>query len=63
MAKAIKNKIKGVNLDGLTNRQKQTMARHSVHHTKKHIQVMADLMRDGKTFGEAHDIAMKKVGK
>ena len=63
MAKAIKNKIKDVNLDGLTNRQKETMSKHSVHHTKKHMQVMADAMRDGKTFGEAHDIAMKKVGK
>ena len=63
MARVVKKSIKGVSLEGLTDRQKITMAKHSVHHTKKHMQVMADAMKKGKTFTEAHTIAMKKVGK
>ena len=47
----------------LTQRQKDTMKRHSKHHTKKHMDTMSKLMKGGKTFGEAHKIAMKKVGK
>ena len=47
----------------LTQRQKDTMKKHSVHHTKKHMAMMTKLMKEGKTFGEAHKIAMKKVGK
>ena len=47
----------------LTQRQKDTLKRHSVHHPKKHMETMKKLMKDGKTFGEAHKIAMKKVGK
>tara|TARA_Y100000593_G_C4171364_1_gene267169 strand:+ start:333 stop:491 length:159 start_codon:yes stop_codon:yes gene_type:complete len=47
----------------LTKRQIDTLKRHSVHHTPKHMRMMKKLMRDGKTFGSAHKIAMKKVGK
>ncbi len=47
----------------LTQRQKDTMKRHSKHHSKKHMNTMSKLMKEGKTFGEAHKIAMKKVGK
>lgn len=47
----------------LTQRQKETMKRHSKHHTKKHLELMSKLMKEGKTFGESHKIAMKKVGK
>eukprot|EP01050_Picozoa_sp_SAG11_P044548 SAG11_NODE_21728_length_419_cov_3.046875_1_plen_60_part_00 len=47
----------------LTQRQKDTLKRHSHHHTKKHMNIMKGLMTSGKTFGEAHKIAMKKVGK
>ena len=47
----------------LTQRQKDTMKRHSKHHTKKHMDMMTKLMKEGKTFSEAHKIAMKKVGK
>tara|TARA_R100001509_G_scaffold91182_2_gene52524 strand:+ start:549 stop:755 length:207 start_codon:yes stop_codon:yes gene_type:complete len=47
----------------LTQRQKDTLKRHSKHHSKKHIKEMSDLMKKGKTFGESHKIAMKKVGK
>tara|TARA_R100001443_G_scaffold56465_6_gene67429 strand:- start:1973 stop:2512 length:540 start_codon:yes stop_codon:yes gene_type:complete len=49
--------------DGLTDRQKDTLKRHSKHHTKKHMDTMIKLMREGKTFTQAHNVAMKKVGK
>ena len=48
---------------GLTKRQEDTMKRHSVHHTKKHMDMMRSLMIKGDTFGQAHKKAMKKVGK
>tara|TARA_R100000664_G_scaffold1833_1_gene4773 strand:+ start:301 stop:507 length:207 start_codon:yes stop_codon:yes gene_type:complete len=47
----------------LTQRQKDTLKRHSVHHTSKHMAEMRKLMKSGKTFTASHKIAMKKVGK
>ena len=47
----------------LSKRQQDTMKKHSVHHTKKHMDMMTKLILEGKTFTEAHNIAMKKVGK
>tara|TARA_Y100001970_G_scaffold124914_1_gene154681 strand:+ start:163 stop:360 length:198 start_codon:yes stop_codon:yes gene_type:complete len=47
----------------LTQRQKDTLKRHAKHHTKSHLKVMENLMKEGKTFGESHKIAMKRVGK
>ena len=47
----------------LSKRQQDTMKKHSVHHTKKHMDMMTKLMLEGKNFTEAHNIAMKKVGK
>jgi hypothetical protein len=47
----------------LTDRQKSTLKSHSVHHTKKHMDMMKKLMRNGKTFSVAHKQAMKKIGK
>ena len=47
----------------LTKRQQDTMKKHSVHHTKKHMDIMKKLMREGKTFTESHKITMKKIGK
>ena len=47
----------------LTQRQKDTLKRHSKHHTQKHIAEMTRLMKQGKTFGESHIVAQKKVGK
>ena len=46
-----------------TDRQKAAMQRHAEHHTKKHMVEMRRLMKVGKTFTEAHKMAMKKVGK
>ena len=36
---------------------------HSAHHTPNHMKEMKTLMREGKSFDQAHKIAMKKVGK
>ena len=47
----------------LTKRQIATLKRHSIHHTKKHMNLMKSLMSKGKSFTEAHKIAMKDVGK
>ena len=47
----------------LTDRQKKTLKKHSVHHTKKHMAFMRAQMRKGKTFGQAHRAAQRKVGK
>lgn len=47
----------------LTKRQKDALARHSKHHSAKHMNAMKTMMKQGKTFGESHKSAMKKVGK
>tara|TARA_Y100001963_G_C6591832_1_gene358316 strand:+ start:260 stop:445 length:186 start_codon:yes stop_codon:yes gene_type:complete len=47
----------------LTNRQKETLKRHSAHHTKKHMDFMRKEMRAGSTFTAAHRKAQKKVGR
>tara|TARA_B100000575_G_scaffold31760_1_gene21379 strand:- start:18977 stop:19174 length:198 start_codon:yes stop_codon:yes gene_type:complete len=51
----------------LTERQKATLKRHSVHHSSKHMTMMKKLMQGsgGKkpmTFTEAHKRAQKAVG-
>jgi len=56
-------KIKGINVDSLTKRQQNAMKRHSVHHTGNHIKAMVDAMKKGKSFGQSHKAAMKKIGK
>ena len=47
----------------LTKRQIDTLKKHSVHHTKKHMDFMKRLMRNGVSFTEAHKRAQAKVGK
>jgi len=47
----------------LTKKQKELLAKHSKHHTKKHMDSMKRQMRMGKTFTQAHMIAIKNVGK
>ena len=47
----------------LTQRQKDTLKKHSKHHTKKHMQYMYNSMRRGTSFNKAHVNAQKKVGK
>ena len=48
---------------GLTERQEQTIRKHSKHHTPGHMKFMRKAMMEGKTFTAAHKAAMKKVGK
>jgi len=47
----------------LTKRQKETLKKHSVHHSAKHMAEMKKAMRAGSTFTASHKIAQKKVGK
>ncbi len=47
---------------GLTNRQKKTLKKHSVHHTPKVLEQIADKVKDGQTFTQAHKDA-PKIGK
>ena len=47
----------------LTDRQKSTLKKHSVHHSKKHMAMMRKEMRAGKSFTAAHKKAKRLVGK
>ena len=49
----------------LTQRQKDALAMHKKKGTltRKHMEEMKNLMLKGKTFTEAHNLTMKKVGK
>tara|TARA_R100000664_G_scaffold24465_1_gene34268 strand:+ start:278 stop:475 length:198 start_codon:yes stop_codon:yes gene_type:complete len=55
--------VKGADLSSLTKRQQDTMKKHAVHHTGKHMKMMANMMKRGKTFTQAHKAAQKKVGR
>jgi hypothetical protein len=41
----------------------EKLMKHAKHHTKEHMKKMRESMRKGKSFEEAHKIAMKSVGK
>ena len=47
----------------LTKKQKDTLKKHSVHHSKKHMAMMNALMNKGKSFKFAHRQALKIAGK
>ena len=47
----------------LKKRQEEAMKSHSEHHSEEHMDLMRKLMKEGKTFTEAHELAIKKVGK
>ena len=49
----------------LTQRQEDALTRHKKKgtHTAKHMTIMKEEMLKGKTFTEAHNLTMKKVGK
>lgn len=47
----------------LTKRQLETLKRHKEHHTAKHMAFMRKEMIKGKTFTQAHKLAMREVGK
>tara|TARA_R100000654_G_scaffold40965_1_gene67078 strand:+ start:351 stop:527 length:177 start_codon:yes stop_codon:yes gene_type:complete len=56
-------KKKATKKTGLTKRQEDTMKKHAKHHSKSHMASMRKSMLAGKTFSEAHRVAMKKAGK
>ena len=58
-------KKKQIKKKELTQRQKDALANHKKKgtHTKKHMKVMEEEMLKGKTFMQAHTIAMKKKGR
>lgn len=47
----------------LTPKQIVTLTKHSKHHSKKHMDMMKKLMREGSSFKAAHNKAQKDVGK
>jgi len=47
----------------LTEKQIKMLEKHSAHHSKKHMDMMKKMMRDGKTFTAAHKASQKEVGK
>jgi len=54
---SIKNIVKD-----LKPRQRKTMNRHARHHSLKHMRSMANAMKKGATFSQAHRIAIRRVG-
>ena len=44
-------------------KQQDQLMKHAVHHSPKHMALMRKVMKKGKTFGQAHKLAMKEVGK
>ena len=46
----------------ITAKQKSTLKKHSVHHSKKHMKDMKTAMGKGTSFTKSHKTAMKKVG-
>ena len=46
----------------ITAKQKLTLKKHSVHHSKKHMKNMKTAMGKGISFTKSHKTAMKKVG-
>jgi len=47
----------------LTKKQEEQLKNASKNHTKKHIDYMRKLMKEGNTFTQAHNKALKDVGK
>ena len=47
----------------LTTRQKNTLTKHSEHHSEAHMNFMKRKMREGISFAKAHKLAQAKVGK
>tara|TARA_R100000654_G_scaffold24805_2_gene47985 strand:- start:3715 stop:3927 length:213 start_codon:yes stop_codon:yes gene_type:complete len=58
-----KSKPKKKKKGELTTRQLNMLEKHKEHHTAKHMAMMRKLMKEGKTFTEAHKETKKKVGK
>ena len=59
----VRNKMGYMKDGGLTPSQTKRLKKHSDHHSAKHMNEMKKDMKSGSTFTEAHNKAMKKVGK
>ena len=46
----------------IAKRQRDTMLRHAEHHGPAHIRRMIELLAKGKSFSEAHKLAMQSIG-
>ena len=57
-----KKKEKVKKKESLSIRQKNTLKKHSKHHTKNHMDTMEASMKGGMNFTEAHEKAMNTVG-
>jgi hypothetical protein len=55
--------MKAMKTGGLTKAQEKKLKKHSKHHSAKHMSAMKKDMKAGKSFNQAHNKAMKKVGK
>ena len=54
--------IKGI-IKALKPGQQKTMRKHARHHSLKHMRSMANAMKKGATFRQAHIKAQRSVGK
>ena len=54
--------LNGVDLSGLTERQKADLRVHAGHHSKAHIRAMVNAMKRGSNFNQSHEQAMQNVG-
>ena len=50
-------------IKGLKPRQQKTMKSHARHHSLKHMRSMANAMKKGDTFKNAHLKTMRSIGK
>lgn len=63
LPKSVRNKMGFMKTGGLTKAQEKKLKKHSKHHSAKHMSAMKKDMKAGKSFNQAHNKAMKKVGK
>ena len=47
----------------LSEKEREKLKEHSKHHSKKHMAMMNQMMKNGKSFAQAHNAAQKLVGK
>mgnify|MGYP003135107074 FL=1 len=56
-------KVNDVDISELKKEDQAAMRIHAPHHSKKHLEEMVKDLKSGKSFGESHEIAQRKVGK
>ena len=50
-------------MNDLTEKQRELLEKHKIHHSAIHIALMKRLMKNGMSFSQAHKKAMADVGK